>query len=136
MRIAILALIACAAAAPASAAPRSALTRDVEGYAVSSCLAAQSDATLRTQGEGWGSMIIMGRAHGDPEKWRPLHDAVRAALNPADVPRLKPERAIDPSPQLPLAYCAEIIDTPRVRAAIDAATKRLAVDYRRAGTKK
>ena len=133
MRKTILALIAGAGAlaAPVSGAPRGALERDVEGYAVASCLAAQGDATLRTQGEGWARMIIMGRAHGDFEKWRPLDDAVRRAVNPADIPRLKPERPIDPSPQLPLAYCAEMIDTPRVRAAIDAATKRLAADYRR-----
>lgn len=134
--VALGAIAAPAWVAPARAAPRAALERDLEGYAVASCLAAQKDETLRTQGEGWARMIVMGRAKGDFEKWRPLGDAVRSALNPADVPLLKPERAIDPAPELPLAYCGEIIDKPRVRVAIDMARRRLAADYRLAGTKK
>lgn len=129
--IAAAALAAPALTAPAISSARPAIARDLEGYAVASCLAAQRDATLRVQGEGWARMIMMGRAKGDPEEWLRLSKAVRGALNPADVPLLKPARAIDPSPELPLAYCGEIIDKPTVRAAIDAAAGRLGAAYRR-----
>ena len=130
MRKPILATVAVALAAPTLAAPRPALERDLEGYAVASCLAAQRDPTLRAQGQGWARMIMLGRVRGGPDEWRRLSEAVRGALNPAAVPLLKPERATDPAPELPLAYCGEIIDTPAVRAAIDAAARRLAPAYR------
>jgi len=110
---------------------RSDVQRDVEGYAIATCLTKQSDPTLKDQGDAWASVIVQ-RAHGDLDPFHAVQDAVEAALKKGTVPAIHNEQDPKHSKPVPLLYCAEIIDEPTVRPVIDKSIKRLAPAYRRA----
>jgi hypothetical protein len=103
--------------------------RDVEGYAVSSCLTSQKDAYLKDQGDGWASVIVQ-RSHGDIEHFRKVADAVNTEVAQWHVAVMRVESDPAHGKDLPVLTCAEIIDAPRVREAIDKAVKKLAPAYR------
>lgn len=115
-----LALLATAlgATAAASAAGRGAARRDVEGYAVASCLTAQKSPFLKDQGDGWAANIVQ-RDTFDLALFGKLAAAVRAEVSRGNMASIIVEQPPMTVKQLPIQYCAEIIDTPRVRAAID-----------------
>lgn len=62
-----------------TAQARSAVQRDVEGYAIATCLTKQSDPTLKDQGDAWASVIVQ-RAHGDLEPLHAVQEAGSEAL--------------------------------------------------------
>ncbi len=110
---------------------RSEVQRDVEGYAVASCLLQQKEPFLKDQGALWADGIVQ-RSHGDIQHFRSVADAVQSDL--AHKPMAMARRESDPmhAAPVPVPYCEEIIDDVPVRAAIDAAIKKLAPAYRRA----
>jgi hypothetical protein len=110
---------------------RSDVQRDVEGYAVASCLIKQKEPYLKDQGALWADGIVQ-RSHGDIEDFRSVADAVEADI--AQKPMALARRESDPmhAVPVPVPYCAEIVDDPAVRAAIDKAIKKLTPAYRRA----
>jgi len=110
---------------------RSNVQRDVEGYAVATCLLKQQEPFLKDQGALWADGIVQ-RSHGDIEDFRSVADAVDADI--AKKPMAMARRESDPmhAAPVPVPYCAEIIDDPSVRAAIDKAIKKLTPAYRRA----
>lgn len=110
---------------------RTDVQRDVEGYAVASCLMKQEEPYLKDQGALWGDGIVQ-RSHGDIEDFRSVADAVDAEI--AHKPMAMARRESDPmhAAPVPIPYCAEIIDDAPVRAAIDKAIKKLTPAYRRA----
>lgn len=126
----LLPLPACAAGtAPAGAGTaRGAIERDVEGYAVASCLASLDDASLKDGGRRWAGAIVQ-RGHGEIERFTAVSDAVKAerAATPMAMGH-DDDRPMAAVP-LPLLYCGEIIDAPRVRTAIDAAIAALRPAY-------
>lgn len=130
----IFALIAIGASAcspaPAVSAERDPVALDVEGYAVASCLAAQDSAYLKDQGDGWASNIVQ-RGSGDIEILTVLADVVREEAKKGTMPMARNEAAPMDSKPLPVQYCAEIIDTPRVRQAIGRTIEQLAPAYRK-----
>ncbi|WP_044560954.1 hypothetical protein [Azospirillum sp. B4] len=101
----------------ALAAGRSSAQRDVEGYAIATCLVAQDQPYLKDQGYGWGEAIVQGRGR-DPEALAPVTAAVTAALAKGDMPVARDESNPQQGKALPVLYCGEIIDKPTVRAAI------------------
>ena len=117
-----------AAAGPAAAAERSAVQRDVEGYAIASCLTDQDQAYLKDQGDAWASVILQ-RGHGDPDTLAAVAAAVKAELARGDMAVIHTEGTGDKA--LPLLTCNEIIDKPAVRKAIRAAIVKLTPAYRR-----
>ena len=120
-------LLAVTIVDPAGA--RSALQRDVEDYAVASCLASQDQAYLKDQGDGWASVIVQ-RAKGDLEPLKAVAAAVKTELAKGNMPVIRSETEPGKGKALPVLYCNEMIDAPAVRAAIDAAMRKLAVSYR------
>jgi hypothetical protein len=110
---------------------RSEVQRDVEGYAVASCLLKQKEPYLRDQGALWADGIVQ-RSHGDIEDFRRVAEAVDADV--AQKPMAMARRESDPmhAAPVPLPYCVEIIDDVPVRAAIDKAIRKLTPAYRRA----
>ncbi|MBR0848041.1 hypothetical protein JQ543_09845 [Bradyrhizobium diazoefficiens] len=120
-------LLAVAVANPAGA--RTALQRDVEDYAVASCLANQDQAYLRDQGDGWASVIVQ-RAKGGLEPLKAVAAAVKTELAKGNMPVIRSESEPGKGKALPVLYCSEIVDAPAVRAAVDAAMKKLAASYR------
>lgn len=123
-------LAATIATVPVAAAVRSAAARDVEGYAVATCLAAQADPVLKQQGEGWASAIIE-RGRGGVEQLRPVQLAVARALAQSGVAVMRQDGPRPSDLALPAMTCGEIVDRPVVRAAVDGAVARLGAAYRR-----
>lgn len=123
-------LATVAVAVPLAAAVRPAAVRDVEGYAVATCLAAQRDPVLKQQGEGWASAIIE-RGRGGVEQLRPVQSAVTKALAQSGVAVMRQDGPWPSDLALPAMTCGEIIDRPAVRAAVDGAVARLGPAYRR-----
>jgi hypothetical protein len=105
--------------------------RDVEGYAIASCLLKQTEPYLRDQGALWADAIVQ-RSAGDIEPFKSVADAVDVDVAHKPVPMSRRESDPMHAAPVPLPYCAEIIDDRPVRAAIDRAIKKLAPAYRRA----
>ena len=110
---------------------RSDVQRDVEGYAVASCLIKQKEPLLKDQGALWADGIVQ-RSHGDIEDFRSVADAVDADVAQKPLPQARRESDPMHAAPVPVPFCAEIIDDAPVRAAIDKAIKKLAPAYRRA----
>jgi len=108
---------------------RTPLQRDVEGYAVAACLTRQSPAYLKQQGEGW-AQIIIERGHGRPEPLDALNRVVRAEAGRAPPYVDRDEADPTKGSPMPVAFCAELIDRPRVKAAIARTAAALAPAYR------
>lgn len=126
--ISVLLTVGVAGAAVAGP-PRSALQRDVEGYAVAACLLKQKDPALRRQGEGWASVVVQG-GRGDPSLLAPVQRAVEAEMARSGVPVAHLDGGPDGDIALPVMWCAQMPDRPAVRAAITRAEARLAPAYR------
>lgn len=110
---------------------RSDVQRDVEGYAVASCLIKQKEPLLKEQGALWADSIVQ-RSHGDIEGFRTVAEAVDASVAQKPVPQARRESDPMHAAPVPVSFCAEIIDDPPIRAAIDKAIKKLTPAYRRA----
>jgi hypothetical protein len=110
---------------------RSDVQRDVEGYAVASCLIKQKEPLLKDQGALWADGIVQ-RSHGDIEDFRSVAEAVVADVAQRPMPQARRESDPMHAAPIPVPFCAEIIDDPPVRAAIDKAIKKLTPAYRRA----
>lgn len=122
-------LLFAALAGPTGAQSRGAPARDVEGYAVATCLARQSDPMLRRQGQGWASAIVQ-RGRGDPALMKPVEQAVDATLEVSRVPVVREDGPQPTELELTIMYCGELIDHPTVRRAIARAIGRLTPAYR------
>jgi len=120
----------CAAGANAIGAPRPDVLRDVEGYAIASCLANQAQPYLREQGDAWASVIIQ-RSRADLDTLARLDEQVKREIAKGDMAVIRNEVGPEKDKILPLLYCAEIIDTPSVRAAIRKAVVKLSPAYRK-----
>ena len=101
---------------------RSDVQRDVEGYAVASCLMKQKELLLKDQGALWANGIVQ-RSHGDIEDFRSVADAVDADVAQKPVPQARRESDPMHAAPVPVPFCAEIIDDPPVRGAIDKANE-------------
>jgi hypothetical protein len=113
----------------ADAYARSTEQRDVEGYAIASCLAGQDQPYLKDQGDAWASVIIQ-RSKGELDPLTGVAEAVKAEIAKGDMTVIRSERQPMNGKPLPVLYCVEIIDAPRVRAAIGKAIRKLAPSYR------
>lgn len=121
--------IAAVLLATSTADARSPLQRDVEGFAIASCLARQSPAYLKQQGEGW-AQIIIARGHGSPKPLDALDRVVRVeAVRAAPYVNRDEANPMKGSP-MPIGFCAELVDRPAVRAAITRTMAALAPAYR------
>lgn len=123
-------LNACAATPVAATAGRDAARRDVESYAIASCLTYQQQPFLKDQGDGWASAIIQ-RSKGALDDFTTVAEAVKAEVARGNMVVIRVETGPEHEKALPVAYCFEILHTPSVHAAIDNAMKSLADAYKR-----
>jgi hypothetical protein len=128
-RMAVLLALASASTGSNIAYGRSDVQRDVEGYAISSCLVSQKDAYLKEQGDGWASAIVQ-RSHGDIDHFKKVADTVSTEMAQGHLAVIRVDGEPPRDKELPLLTCEEIIDAPRVREAIDKAVRKLAPAYR------
>lgn len=125
----LIAVIAAGIATSATAAHgRPSVQRDVEGYAIATCLASQKEPYLKDQGDAWASVIVQ-RSHGGIEQFSSVAAAVKTALTQARVPVIHQDSDSPKDKELPVLYCAEIIDAPGVDGAIRKAVRKLAPSY-------
>ncbi len=111
--------IVSAAVSPSGRTPA---LRDAEGYAIASCFFGQKQPYLKDQGDGWASAIIQ-RGSGDLDALGAISAAVKQELAKRDMAVIRTDAGADKA--IPVLYCGEIIDRPRVRAAINLALTKL-----------
>lgn len=121
-------LLAAAGLAAAPMSARGPVLRDVQGYAVATCLARQNNAYLKEQGEGWANTIVE-RGHGDPAALRGVDQAVRVAVAKGGMVVMRVDGPKPGDRALPVLFCSEIVDQPGVRAAVDRAVSALSSSY-------
>jgi hypothetical protein len=122
------ALVGCGTTPPATASGRNPVQRDVEGYAVASCLAYQKQAYLKDQGDGWASVIIQ-RSKGELEAFTAVADAVKTEVAKGNMVVIPVETGPEHEKALPVAYCFEILNAPSVHAAVKHAVEKLSTSY-------
>lgn len=135
MRLALLlwglTIAGCTPDANPAGAPRTQVQRDVEGYAVASCLTHQTEPYLKDQGDAWASVIVQ-RMKGDIEVLAGIAEQVqRENANGAkgDMAVMRDETRPGQGKPLPVLHCGEVIDRPAVRAAIQKAIAALRPSY-------
>lgn len=109
-------------------APRPEVLRDVEGYAIASCLVYQAPPYLQEQGDAWASVIVQ-RMKGDLEVFTGLAEQVKRESMEGETAVIRDESEPGKGKLLPVLYCSEIIDKPAVRAAIQRAVAALKSSY-------
>jgi hypothetical protein len=126
----LLSLVAagCAPNETSSGSPRSEVQRDVEGYAIASCLTNQAEPYLKDQGDAWASVIVQ-RMKGDLDPLANLAEEVRRENQTGNMAVIRDDSQPASGKALPLLHCGEIIDRPAVRDAIQKAIKQLAPAY-------
>lgn len=132
MRIAVLILglsvAGCAPKVDTIGSPRPEVVRDVEGYAIASCLVNQSEPYLKDQGDAWASVIVQ-RMKGDLEVFAGLAEQVKLETAKGEMATIKNEAEPGSDKALPVLYCSELIDKPAVRAAIQKAVAAVSPSY-------
>jgi len=129
-RFAMLSLTATILPVPVAAA-RTALDRDLEGYAMASCLSYVDEAALKDQGDAWASAISQ-RSHGDFQAFLPVAKAVKAELARTGVGVGHLDGPVGSAFSMPVLTCAEMQDRPTVQRAIATARAKLRRAYRMA----
>lgn len=135
MRVALLLLVPAFAGCTPDTNPaggaRTQVQRDVESYAIASCLTQQAEPYLKDQGDAWASVIVQ-RMHGDIEVLAGIADQVQqenAKGANGDVAVMRDETRPGQGKPLPVLHCGEVIDRPAVRAAIQKAIAALRPSY-------
>lgn len=124
-----LAVTGCAVKASTDGMPRPEVLRDMEGYAIASCLVLQPLPYFKDQGDAWASVIIQ-RMKGSPDVLAGIVEQVKLENKKGDMAVIRDEAESEQDKVLPVLYCNEIIDRPAVRAAIQKAVDALKPSYR------
>ena len=123
-----LAVAGCSARVNTIGAPRPEVLRDVEGYAIASCLTNQAQPYLKDQGDAWASVIVQ-RMKGSLDVLAGIAEQVKRENAKGDMAVIRDEAGLGKDKTLPVLYCGEIIDRPSVRAAIQKAVGELNPSY-------
>jgi hypothetical protein len=107
----------CAATRTSVQQPDRGTLRDIESYAIASCLWNQRNAFLQDQGDAWASVIIQ-RAKINIESLTNIAAQVKTETEKGEIAVIRDEIGPNKDKSLPVLYCYEIIDKPTVRAAI------------------
>ena len=99
---------------------RDALRRDIESYAVASCLTAQSSNYLVEQGDGWAANIVQREAF-QLAAFSRVAAVVKAEVARGHMATIIVDQPPGTAKPLPIQYCSELIDRPAVHRQIEAA---------------
>jgi hypothetical protein len=110
--------------------PRSKILRDVEDFAIASCLAKQTQPYLKDQGSAWGYAIIEG-GKAPVEDLMLIDDIVKREIAKGDTAWIPDDSNPKEGKAMPVLYCVDIIDTPAVRTAIQKAIIKLKPYYKK-----
>lgn len=132
MRAALLLLVPAIAGCTPDTNPaggaRTQVQRDVESYAIASCLTQQTEPYLKDQGDAWASVVVQ-RMHGDIEVLAGIAEQVQRENTNGDMAVMRDETRPRQGKPLPVLHCGEVIDRPAVRAAIQKAIAALRPFY-------
>jgi len=92
--------------------------RDMEGYAIASCLAYQEHPYLKDQGDAWASAVVQG-SQLTIGAMIEISDAVRQEVAKGEMAMIRNEAKGVGSKEMPIRYCVEITGKPLIRATID-----------------
>lgn len=123
-----LVVVGCAAEVETIGRPRPEVLRDVEGYAIASCLANQAQPYLKDQGDAWASVIVQ-RMKGSIDVLAGVAEQVNRESANGVMAVIRDETGSGKDKVLPVLYCGEIIDRPSVRAEIQRAVAALSPSY-------
>lgn len=123
-----LAAAGCAPNETQGGSPRTDVQRDVEGYAVASCLTNQAEPYLKDQGDAWASVIVQ-RMKGDLEPLSDLAEVVKRESQSGNMAVIQDSTQPASGKPLPVLHCGEVIDRKAVRVAIQKAINELAPAY-------
>ena len=102
--------------------------RDLQEYAIASCLFNQESPFLRDQGDSWASAIIQ-RSRGALEHFTAVADVVKAEVSKGNMVVVRAENEPGHEKPLPIAYCVALLDTVSVRDAVNKAAKKIESAY-------
>ncbi|AOV01168.1 hypothetical protein BI380_07220 [Delftia tsuruhatensis] len=135
MRMALLAcglvIAGCTTDTNPAGGARTQVQRDVESYAIASCLTQQTEPYLKDQGDAWASVVVQ-RMHGDIEVLAGIAEQVQRENTKGangDMAVMRDETRPRQGKPLPVLHCGEVIDRPAVRAAIQKAIAALRPFY-------
>lgn len=132
MRMALLAcglvIAGCTPDTNPAGGARTQVQRDVESYAIASCLTQQAEPYLKDQGDAWASVVVQ-RMHGDIETLAGIAEQVQRENTNGDMAVMRDETRPRQGKPLPVLHCGEVIDRPAVRAAIQKAIAALRPSY-------
>ncbi len=111
----ILLSISCSTKSISSTPSRTDVLRDVEGYAIASCLTFQSQPYLKDQGDAWASVIIQ-RMKGSPAVLFDIIEKVKTEIKKGNMTTIRDETNLKQDKVLPIFFCSEIIDVPDIRS--------------------
>jgi hypothetical protein len=123
-----LAVAGCADRVDTIGAPRPEVLRNVEGYAIASCLTNQAQPYLKDQGDAWASVIVQ-RMKGSLDVLAGIAEQVKRESAKGDMAVIRDETGPEMDKTLPVLYCGEIIDRPSVRTAIQKVVTELNPSY-------
>jgi hypothetical protein len=121
----LLVMMSFAAMSVANASGSSTVQRDLEGYAIASCLVDMNQPYLKDQGDGWGAVIVQ-RSKLGLEALNAIAAVVKTEVAKGDMAVVRVETDPEKDLALPVMYCNEIIYASPVRAAINKAVKKFA----------
>ncbi|MDR1968394.1 MAG: hypothetical protein LBQ32_06850 [Burkholderiaceae bacterium] len=123
-----LAVAGCTSGVHTIGSLRPEVLRDVEGYAIASCLTYQAQPYLKDQGDAWASVIVQ-RMKGNLNALAGIAEQVKRESAKGDMAVIRDEANPKKDKTLPILYCSEMIDRPSVRAAIQNAVTALHPSY-------
>ncbi len=109
-------------------APLPEMMRDVEGYAIASCLTNQTQPYLKDQGDAWASVIVQ-RMKGNLDVLVGIAEQVKKENAKGEMVVIRDEAGPGKEKTLPVLYCSEIIARASVRAEIQKADTELNSSY-------
>lgn len=121
-------LNSCATVTTSSKSGYEAAKRDVESYAIASCLNYQKQPYLKDQGDGWAASIIQ-RFKGELDDLTVVATVVKAEVLKGDMVIIPDETVPEREMALPVAYCFDILNTPNVQATVKKSIKKLQSFY-------
>lgn len=119
-----LAAAGCAAKVDPLGSARPEVLRDIEGYAIASCLAIQNQPYLKDQGDAWAAVIVQ-RMKGNLDNLVEIFEQVKNENGKGEMAVIRDEATPGGDKMLPVLYCNEIVDRVAVRAAIQKAVAAL-----------
>lgn len=122
-------LNACAATPIAATNGRDAARRDVESYAIASCLSYQKQPYLKDQGDAWASAVIQ-RSKGELDDFTAVAEAVKTEVAKGNMEVIRVETGPEHEKALPVAYCYDLLQTPSVHVAVENAVNKLINSYK------